>query len=196
MLDITDRQIVIIGGGSVAARKATGLIAVGATKIRVVAPGFPGEFSTAVDKQIKRYEADDLKDAHLVFAATDSATINGQIVRDAQAAGIWVNRADGSEELPGDFTTPAKFEAGSITVTVSTGSPALAATVRDGILDRFDPAWTTMADAMQTLRPEIKTSISDPARRAALFRALATREAIDILREKGIDGLKEWMLQH
>jgi len=195
MLDVSDCVIVIIGGGAVAARKAAGLLAAGVKNIRVIAPGFPGEFAAIVEQCHKRYESTDLKDANLVFAATDSATINDQIVRDAQVKGIWVNRADGSDEVPGDFSTPAKFDAGSITVTVSAGSAALAATIRDGLRARFDPGWVLMADAMQALRPEIKSGNLDAAQRAALFRALATPEAIDVLRKEGIEGLRDWVSQ-
>ena len=40
LLDVTDRPVVIIGGGGVASRKAEGLLEAGATRIRMVAPSF------------------------------------------------------------------------------------------------------------------------------------------------------------
>jgi len=193
MLDLTDRAIVIIGGGAVAARKAAGLVSAGAKNIRVVSPEFRAIFPGQIERQVKCYHPDDLKDADLVFAATDSTAVNDAVMRDANALGIWVNRSDASEELSGDFSTPAKFESGTITVTVSAGSPALAAMIRDELQARFDPMWTAMADAMKILRPMIKSGELDGPDRADLFRALATPEAIDILRDKGIDGLKDWI---
>ena len=48
LLDVTDRQIVIVGGGSVAARKAAGLIEAGETKVRVVAREFRRDFPESV----------------------------------------------------------------------------------------------------------------------------------------------------
>ena len=193
MLDVTDRQIVIIGGGAVAARKAAGLIEAGATRIRVIASEFPATFPPQIERVHRPYDSQDVNDADLVFAATDSVTVNDAVVRDAHAKGIWVCRADGSEAAAGDFITPAKFQSGPITVTVSAGSAALSAMVRDGIAERFDPVWSEMADAMKKLRPIIKAGDGDPKRRAELFRALATPAALQILRERGIDGLKDWI---
>jgi siroheme synthase (precorrin-2 oxidase/ferrochelatase) len=115
------------------------------------------------------------------------------VVGDANARGIWVNRADSSESAPGDFVTLAKFQSGSIVVTVSAGSAALSAMVRDELADRMDPAWSQMADAMKTLRPIIKAKDPSGIRRAELFRALATPQAMQILREHGIEGLKDWI---
>jgi siroheme synthase-like protein len=194
MLDLTDHTIVIVGGGAVAARKAAGVAAAGGQRIRVVAPEFRGDFAPELDRRCKLYEASDLKDADLVFAATDSTIVNDAVVRDARAAGILVNRADTSDELPGDFVTPAKFQAGSITVTVSAQSAALAAAIRDELEANFDADWVAMADAMQTLRPMIKSSGRTPAQRSALFRALATPQARQLLQQSGLDGLKNWIM--
>jgi siroheme synthase-like protein len=195
MLDLTDRQIVIIGGGAVASRKAAGVIAAGATHVRVIATEFIAEFGPEVERIQRAYKSGDLKDAKLAFAATDSATINDAVVKEAELLGIWVNRADSSEEHPGDFATPAKFQSGSITVTVSAGSAALATVIRDGLEQRFDPAWSAMAEAMKTLRPMIKNSGMDAAARAGVFRQLASPQAIAVLRDRGIDGLKNWIKQ-
>jgi precorrin-2 dehydrogenase/sirohydrochlorin ferrochelatase len=195
MLDVTDRQIVIIGGGAVAARKATGLREAGAMRIRVIATEFKATFPPEIQRVHRPYDSQDLQDADLVFAATDSAKVNDAVVRDAHAIGIWVCRADASETASGDFITPAKFQSGSITVTVSAGSAALSAMVRDGLESRFDPAWSEMADAMKFLRPIIKAGEGDANHRARLFRALATPAALQILRERGLDGLKDWISQ-
>ena len=193
MLDVTDRLIIIIGGGAVAARKANGLIRAGASRVFAIAPEFRASFDPSVQQRLKCYEAKDLKAADLVFASTDSSAVNDQVVCDAKALGIWVNRADGSDDLPGDFSTPAKFESGAVTVMVSAGSPALASTIRDSLLARFDPAWSAMADAMKVLRPIIKSGELNESARANLFRTLATPEAIEVLREQGMDGLKNWI---
>jgi siroheme synthase-like protein len=193
MLAVSGLQIVIVGGGAVAARKAAGLFAAGARRIRVVSPDFPAEFPEGIDRLLRCYHPQDLQDADLVFAATNSTAVNDAVVSDANALGIWVNRADGSDTLPGDFSTPAKFEFDAITVTVSAGSPALAAMIRDGLKQRFDPAWAAMADAMKILRPLVLSSGLDAAKRAEIFHSLATAEAIEILRNRGIHGLKEWI---
>jgi precorrin-2 dehydrogenase/sirohydrochlorin ferrochelatase len=194
MLDVTDRQIVIIGGGAVAARKAAGAAAAGAKRIRVIATDFRTDFAEGIERVTKPYDRGDLIGADLVFAATDSSAVNDRIVRDARSAGILVNRADSSDESPGDFTTPARLHLGSITVTVSAQSAALAAMIRDELQASFDPQWTAMAQAMQQLRPMIKASCPNAADRAKLFRALATPNARHILHDGGFEGLKNWIL--
>ena len=194
MLDIVDRPILIVGGGSVAARKARGLLDAGATKIRVVSPAFCGEIPAAVQRIGACYNVEHLEGAALVFAATDSAEVNSRVVRDCRDRGIWVNRADSHDADHGDFSTPAVLRKGLVTVTISTaGAPMLARAVRDGIADRFDPQWSAMAEAMQSLRPMIlnATQLSPEARRSAL-RDLLTPAAFAALAD-GVESLTEWL---
>ena len=189
---MTGRAVVVVGGGGVAARKAAGVLAAGATDVRAVAPAFAGDFPEAVRRAVKAYEAADLDGADLVFAATDSASVNDAVVADARARRVWASHAgDGGA---GDFVTPARFDRGPVTVTVSAGSAALAVLVRDGLAERFDPAWARMADAMVTLRPTLRDGMPEAGRRA-VFRDLATEAACGVLVTRGLDGLKEWVRQ-
>src|SRR5437879_11657828 len=107
MLDVTNRLVVIIGGGGVSARKAKGLLDAGATRVRVVSPTFHKDVPAAVERIAERYEARHLEGARLAFAATDSAETNDAVVADARRLGILVCRADVDEGEPGDFSTPA-----------------------------------------------------------------------------------------
>lgn len=196
MLDVTGRLIVIIGGGGVAARKARGLIEAGASKIRIVSPSFRADIPEGVERVMERYEARHLDGAGLVFVATDSAETNDAVVLEARRRGVLVNRADGDDANPGDFSTPAMARQGAIVVTVSAaGSPALAALVRDGIASRFDPRWRAMAEAMGRLRPMILASGMSAEQRREAFMALATEEALDVLAKGGRDGLGRWLME-
>jgi siroheme synthase-like protein len=195
MLDVTDRPVVIIGGGAVAARKAAGLIECGATRVRCVAPDFEPGMRKEVERVAERYEPKHLDGAGLVFAATSDAAVNAAVVRDARARGVLVNRADAGADAPGDFITPARFrEAETITVTVSAGSPALAVFIRDDIARRWDPRWSRMAEAMQELRPAIVARQDLPeTQRRRIFSELATPDAMNVLAEGGIGALRAWL---
>ena len=193
LLDVTDRLIVIIGGGAVAARKAAGLIAAGARRIRCVAPTFCDDLPQAVERIAEEYAARHLDGAGLVFAATDRHEVNDAVVRDARSRGLLVNRADSDDAEPGDFSTPAKLEEGAVIVTVSAGSPALSAAIRDDLGRKLDRRFVRMADAMRMLRPAIRASESEQPRRAEIFRALATNEAINVLDAGGIEALRDWL---
>jgi precorrin-2 dehydrogenase/sirohydrochlorin ferrochelatase len=129
----------------------------------------------------------------LAFAATDNPDANAAVVRDARRRGILVNRADGGDSNPGDFATPAKLQDGPVIVTVSAGSAALSAAIRDNLAATLDCRYVRMAEAMNLLRPEIKASGLAPARRADIFRSLASDEAIGELAVGGIECLRAWL---
>ena len=193
MLDVSNRLAVIVGGGRVAARKARGLLDAGATRIRVISPAFCESLPVDVERIERAYAAGDLEGAALVFATTDRPDVNEAVVRDANRLGILVNRADVDEDAPGDFTTPAALREGELVVTVSAGSPALAATIRDALRSRLERKWVTMASAMRELRPRIRDGGLPIERRLAAFRHLATDEAMDVLEQGGIDALWTWL---
>ncbi|MDB5353854.1 MAG: precorrin-2 dehydrogenase and sirohydrochlorin ferrochelatase [Phycisphaerales bacterium] len=195
LLDVADRLVVIVGGGNVAARKAGGLIAAGARRIRCVALEFSADLPAAVDRIKEQYASRHLEGAGLVFAATDRNDVNDAVVRDARERGILVNRADADDAEPGDFATPAKLEQGAVIVSVSAGSAALSAAIRDDLARKLDARFVKMADAMKLLRPVIRTSSLPPDQRAMMFRELAADEALSVLDAGGIDALRGWLAE-
>ncbi|HWE92619.1 MAG TPA: NAD(P)-dependent oxidoreductase [Tepidisphaeraceae bacterium] len=195
LLDVSRRLVVIVGGGAVAARKAGGLIAAGAERVRCIAPEFPTEPPDGVERINEEYAARHLQDAGLVFAATDRNDVNDAVVRDARNRGILVNRADADDAEPGDFVTPAKLERGAVIVAVSAGSAALAAAIRDHVAENLDWRFVKMADAMRELRPMVRGSALSPDRRARVFRDLADDDALNVLEAAGIDALRGWLLE-
>jgi siroheme synthase-like protein len=192
LLDVGDRLCVIIGGGAVAGRKARGLIAAGAYRVRMIAPAFATEVPQGVQQLHERYRPEHLEDAGIVFAATDVPDVNGTVVRDCRARGILVSRADSDDEFPGDFVSAAQFAKGPVMVAVSAGSAALSVTIRDELAAQWDDRWTVLAEAMVKLRPEIKRQW-DESTRKKIFHDLATAEALRIVSSGGIEGLKQWI---
>lgn len=196
MLDVTDRLVVLVGGGAVAVRKAKGLQQAGGRRIRVVAPQFHPDLPEGLERVVAAYTPQSLTGAGLVFALTDQPAVNDAVVLDARGLGVLVGRADSEGLLPGDFISPASAGVGELTITVSAGSAALTAFVRDRLVERIDPLWVEMAEIMNSLRPRIvRTVSSTPAQRADVFRALASDEAMDALRQGGREGLFAWLLR-
>jgi precorrin-2 dehydrogenase/sirohydrochlorin ferrochelatase len=193
-LDVSRLRIVIVGGGTVAARKAAAILAAGGKSVRAVAPKFCREFPAEVEKKAANFDAPDLDGAELVFAATDSATVNDAVAAEARNRGIWVQRGDENEDEPGDFISPALLRCGPIVVAVSAGgSPALAAALRDLLAGTVTDQWVELAEAMKKLRPQIKSSGLAIPRRREIFRALATTEAAAALEAGGVAGLRKWL---
>ena len=184
----------IVGGGAVAARKASGVLAAGGKNIRGIAPKFVREFPQEVERKTANFEPADLDGADLIFAATDSASVNDSVVAEANKRGIWVQRGDGEEDEPGDFSSGAILRAGPIIVAVSAGgSPALAAGLRDAIAGTVTDDWVNLAEALKQLRPAIKKSGLPIARRREIFRALTTTDAAAALSAGGIAGMRKWL---
>src|SRR5262249_20385048 len=149
----------------------------------------------SVERVTAAFDASHLENACLVFAATDSAKVNNSVVREAHRRGILVCRADVDETDPGDFTVPAVLRESEVTLTVSAnGNPALATKIRDSFKDKLNPAHLKMSALLKKLRPAIRrTYPSDQAKRAAIFRDLASDEAMAILTQSGEAGLTHWL---
>lgn len=194
LLDVSQRPIVIIGGGAVAARKARGLLDAGASHITVVAPSFDPAIPDSIHRITARYVPQHLDGASLVFAATDDPAVNALVVADAHARGLLVNRADSDDDSPGDFSTPAMLREDDLLITVSAGgSPALAAAIRDSIRSTLPPRWSKMVAAMKQLRPRILASGAPIDVRRAAFRDLAADPAITLLEQSGMDAVWSWL---
>jgi precorrin-2 dehydrogenase/sirohydrochlorin ferrochelatase len=194
MLDVSRRLVVVVGGGAVAARKVRGLLDAGATRIRCISVEFDAGFPD-VERVRAAYQPGHLDGAGLVLAATDNAQVNVAVVRDAHRLGVLVSRADGDEEEPGDFSSPAVLREAELVVAVSAGgAPALAAVVRDGLRERLDGRWIRMSEAMRELRPRIAGRADLPvASRQNALRDLASEEAMDILEKHGVEEVWAWV---
>jgi uroporphyrin-III C-methyltransferase/precorrin-2 dehydrogenase/sirohydrochlorin ferrochelatase len=121
-VDLTGRLVVVVGGGTVATRRARALVDAGAD-VHVVAPAVTDELAE-LDVTVHRrgYAAGDLAGAWLVHAATDDAAVNAAVAADAETLRIWCVRAD--DAAASTARTPAVARAGEVTVAVTSGDPA------------------------------------------------------------------------
>jgi precorrin-2 dehydrogenase / sirohydrochlorin ferrochelatase len=190
LLDLSDKRVVVVGGGAVALRKVTKLIEAGAMDITVVSPRFADGFPEMVRRIESEFKPEHLAGAALVFAATDVPDVNAAVVAEARRLGIWASRAD---EQKSDFTAAAVLRVGGATLAVWADSPALAAAMRDKISQNWDQRWTAMVEAMKTLRPLVLDSGLAPERRREVLRELASQAAIEKLASGGIEGLRQWI---
>jgi len=137
-LDLRDRLVVVIGGGSVVQRRMPRLLAAGA-QVRVISPsvtavveGLAG--SGEVDWQRRRYADGDLADAWYVLACTNDPDANAAVVAEAQRRRVFCVRADAGEL--GSAVTPAVGEHEGLTLGVlSGGEPRRSAAVRTALIE-------------------------------------------------------------
>lgn len=134
-LILTDRKVVVVGGGHVAQRRVPSLVAAGA-KVSVVSP----EITPALEGMIgeiewvpRGFEPDDLDHAWYVVAATDEPDVNERVSVAAEERRIFCVRSDDASRA--SAWTPAVGRHGSVTVAVlGNREPRQSATLRDDIL--------------------------------------------------------------
>jgi len=184
MLKLSDQRIAVIGGGSIAARKITGLLESGASHVRVIAPQLIEPLQLHVDNgqiewHAECYEPIMLRTATLVFAATDDAKLNDQISKDAMKCDILVcNVSDGHQ---GNFITPAIARSGELIAAISSAgsSPSLVKVMKQELEQHFLPRFANAQQVMKQLRDEVLRSSLNAAQRKRLL-SIATDEVLQM----------------
>ncbi|HET7775971.1 MAG TPA: bifunctional precorrin-2 dehydrogenase/sirohydrochlorin ferrochelatase [Azospira sp.] len=176
-LRIEDKLIVMVGGGSVAERKAANIILAGA-RLKIVSPVLAPELQQLVDSGTvthvpREYRPGDLQGAFLVIAATNNREINRTVGEDARRLDILAEISDAPEE--GNVTSPAFFRQGDLTIAVSTNSraPALAARVKQEIAEIFGPEYAQTVVIMGAVREKLLTDDRGSTYNKQVLRELA-----------------------
>ena len=129
---VADRPVLVVGGGTIALRKAHGLAAAGA-RLTVVSPEFVDGFAELANTTLvrRRYESTDVDGVFLVVAATNDRAVQQQIFDDGERRHVLVNAVDDPDRC--SYILPAIERRGPVIVAVSTQgrSPALAGQLRD-----------------------------------------------------------------
>ncbi|MBV9497643.1 MAG: bifunctional precorrin-2 dehydrogenase/sirohydrochlorin ferrochelatase [Acidobacteria bacterium] len=185
-IDIEDRNVLIVGGGNVCARKAETMLKYGA-KVTIVSPEFTDEIEGwARDGQIqvrrKKYEIADLDGASLVIASTDDPCVNAFVARDSRRRKIPVNVVDVTHLC--EFIVPAIVERGSIQIAVSTGgkSPALARTLKEDLQRTVGPEYDEINVLLGTLRHAAKKKLPTDIDRKRFFDGIIAAGVLEKLR--------------
>lgn len=186
-LDIEERDVLIIGGGNVCARKAETMMKYGA-RVTIVSPEFTGEIEEwerqgVLKLRRKTYEEADLEGASIVIASTDDQCVNGRIARDCRRRKIPVNVVDVTHLC--EFIVPAIVERGSIQIAVSTGgkSPALARTLKEDLQKFVGPEYDEVNQMLGTLRSGAKKTLPTDIDRKRFFDSIIAKGVLDMLRD-------------
>lgn len=139
-LVLTDRRVVVVGGGGVAQRRLPRLLETGA-QIDLISPAITptieGLLTNPALRWIERgYVDGDLADAWYVVVATDDASVNDQVSAEAEARRIFCVRSD--DRSRATAWTPASGRHGQVTIGVlGGGDHRRSAAVRDAILEQL-----------------------------------------------------------
>lgn len=130
-------DILVVGGGSIAAAKLESLRA-HFPKVRVVAKDISPAVQAFIDQHqlpyaLESYQTGHLKGARVVIAATNDNALNEWIASEARVRGILVNVVDNASLC--DFIFPALVQRGDIQIAISSSalSPVLARLIKQKI---------------------------------------------------------------
>jgi siroheme synthase-like protein len=186
-IDIEDRDVLIVGGGAVCARKAETMMKYGA-RVTIVSPRITDEieeWERAGMLSVTRapYSEAVLEGRSIVIASTDDKCVNGRIARDCRRRRIPVNVVDVTHLC--EFIVPAIVEQGSVQVAVSTGgkSPALARTLKEDLQRFVGPEYAEVNDLLGTLRKSAKSVLPTDVDRKRFFDGIIAAGILDMLRD-------------
>ncbi len=195
-LNVRERNVIIVGGGTVAVRKCLLLMEAGA-RVTVIAPHLDPRLEELrregrIASHTRPYASGDLAGAFLAFAATDNPAVNRTVAQDAESLGILVDITDAPEH--GSFTTPAQFHRGDFLVTVSTGgkSPALARNICDALTQQFGSEYEEAVAILGAVREKLLTARRNSTYNKTVLRTLADADLPGLIRGgeyKAIDRL-------
>lgn len=195
-LCLDGREVLVVGGGRVAARRVAGLRDAGA-RVRVVSPVFVPDLRQRedVEREVGEYHPTAIGSAVLVFACTNDAATNARIAADAAAAGRWCNVAD--DPAASGFHVPAVLRQSGLTISVGTGgaSPGLAARLRDRLGSQLGPEWGILVEELMRNRETVLRDIQDPGLRRRVFATLCEEPSVELLRSRGREAWREWAQQ-
>ena len=179
-IDISDRNILIVGGGKVALRKAEKLLPFGAD-IAAVSPVFCEGFTAlgTVSLYCRKFRDSDIDGAFAVIAATDDRALNGHICRICSERNILVNTVDDPENC--GFYFPALAQSGNVTCGISTGgaSPVFARYIKEKVTGVLDEKTMAAGEILARHRPVVRQMFDTEEQR---------RKAAERLLERCTDG--------
>src|SRR5579871_4317064 len=157
------RQVVVVGGGEIAAEKIGGLLQAGAK----------------IQWAEKEFSAEDLKDAFLVIAATSVPSVNEAVYRAADARGLLCNAVDDIENC--HFYYGAVMQRGDLQIAISTNgkSPALAQRLRKELEEEFGPEYEGWLEWLGAAREVLRASGASQAQNKEVLHNLASRQMFE-----------------
>jgi len=207
-LRVRGAAVLLVGGGTVATRKARLLARAGA-RLNVVAPEITAELAGILEAHEGRWEQGVYEAAHLdsvtiVVAATPDNGVNEGISRDAQARGMPVNVVDSPDLCT--FIFPAIVDRDPLIIAISSSgaSPVLTRILRRKIEAMVPSAFGQLARFAGRLRGTVKDALPDDSQRRVFWEqtlegtvaehVLAGREALgeQQLRDALLQQSGEW----
>lgn len=198
-LDIHNRNCLVVGGGSVGARKVTTLLECGAmvTVVSIVATQKLEEYSNNNRISLKKrpFKISDLKGRFLVIGATDNPELNRQIHAEAERLGMLCNIADRPKSC--NFILPSIVNRGDLIIAISTSgkSPAFAKKLRRHLEKEFGNEHAEFLKLMGVIRKKLLSKDHAPEAHKHLFEQLIERDLVKMIKEGETENIDSLLLE-
>ncbi|HEA26651.1 MAG TPA: bifunctional precorrin-2 dehydrogenase/sirohydrochlorin ferrochelatase, partial [Ectothiorhodospiraceae bacterium] len=164
-LNIKSQPCLVVGGGDIAARKASLLLEAGGA-VTVVSPKLSSQMAQYVKEGRVEYLESTFDTPHLegmkvIIAATDDSSVNEQVSAEAQKRSIPVNVVDNPDLC--SFIMPSIIDRSPVQIAVSTGgaSPVLARILRARLESSIPAAYGRLASMVNGFRDKVKARFDD-----------------------------------
>ena len=188
VLDLKEKKIIVVGGGSVAQRKIETLMVYGAD-IHVIARQLtPTLQNYVMDERIKHIDQEftgkHLDGVHLAIAATDDHSLNRRISLHARERGILINAVDQPEDC--NFYVPSILRRGDLQIAVSTSgkSPALARKIREDLEKIFGGEYEDLLILLGRLRKDVLSWGFSHDKNGEIFNRIVRSDIFDAMVRK------------
>jgi len=165
LIDIRNQDVLVVGEGHLAARKARAALRAGARVTLVTAAETPPLTEIIADANCRHlaepFRENHLRGTRLVFAATEDDDLAKHVSRAAREAGIPINAADRTALC--SFIMPATVTRGPIVVAVSTGgdAPILTRSLRAHLESMLPASLGILAGFISERRKQVSDALPD-----------------------------------
>ena len=202
-LKLQQQPCLVVGAGTVAARKIEALIKAEA-EITVIAKDISANVAIlqktySFTIQQKAFEPDDIKNFKLVISATNDDTVNRLVADTAQKQQLLVNVVDRPELC--SFIFPAIIDRSPIIAAFSSGgaSPVLTRLLRAKIESIIPPAYGQLAHLAEKFRQMVKQKITQPNQRRIFWEQVLQGNIAELVFSGNVEQAEQQLqkkLQH
>lgn len=184
-IQIKQRPCLVVGGGSIAARKVA-LLRKAQADVTVVSPVLCEELQKLnndglIQHEKRVFEDSDLQSCVLVIAATNQRPINEHVSQLADKLRLPVNVVDNPDLC--SFIMPSIIDRSPVVIAVSTGgsSPVLARLIRTKLEGSIPAAYGHLAKLVEGFRDKVKTAFPNVESRRGFWEKILEGKVAELV---------------
>lgn len=184
-LRVEGLRILVVGGGTIALRKASTLLECGAHVV-IVAPWLCEELQALrwqFEYSEREFSQRDLENCTLVFVCTNNEKLNAQIAEQARARNLWCQVASDASQSTLHSAATVRRDKICIGITTGGGSPALAKRLKEEVENCVGGEWARLLELIDEQREILKLNVETQSERAQFWRSLLESKVLSLLRE-------------